>query len=357
MASKTVKPEQAETTAAQELRERVKTPLVPGPGDYDAERDLILPKAPAETEEVVPMGVIPNSPQAKAEHKEFLVYTSFKNLGTLAAIAWIITQPTGAVEWSAFAFFYVTTMLGHNMAHHRYFGHGAFKTSTPMRYALAILAQFCGIGSALTWVANHRRHHALTDRPGDLHSPFFDGRGKPLQGRKGFAHAQLGWAFDDCSTDMAIYGKGLENDKVLVWAHKTRWVWFWMSGIVLPAAWGYGFGGTWQHALGTVLIAGCMRMVVTLHIISMLNSVCHLKGYRRYDSPGKDRNNVIVALLDMGEGWHNNHHAHPRSANNAAVWWEIDMTYWVIRGLEFLGLVWDVKRMPKGDGAGAPRLF
>lgn len=342
-----------ETQEQLDLREKVKVPLVPGQQpSSEAEEGLIVARAPGSDADIVPFGVIVDGARSAAERKEYLIYTTFKNGGTLGAIIWIATMGTTWVQWSAFALFYVLNLLGHNMAHHRYFGHGAFKTSKPMRYFLAILAQCGGYGSALYWVANHRRHHSTTDEPGDLHSPYYDGQGRKLENaKKGFAHAHIKWAFDNTETDMDIYGKGLLADPALVFAHKTRWLWFWTSGIVVPAIWGFAFGGTWQAAVGTVLIAGAMRMMLALHAVGMINSVCHLWGSKRFEGNGKATNNWFVALVSLGEGWHNNHHAHPRAASNSARWWEIDMTFWVIRALEAVGLVWDVKRMPReADG-------
>ena len=332
-------------------------PLVPGSGVFDAERELILPEAAGQgAAQDAPRGVIVDAPLAKQQHRDYIVQASFKNGGMLAAFVWMATMGSGWVEWSAFALFYVLNVLGESLAHHRYFGHGAFKTSTPMRYALAILAQSGAYGSALYWVADHRRHHSLSDKPGDVHSPHYDGQRRALSRKEGFKHAHLGWAFDNCSTDLEIYGKGLMDDPVLVFAHRTRWVWFWTSGVIVPALWGLAFGGTWQHMVGTVLIAGSFRMVLGLHAISALNSVCHLWGTERFKGPWTAKNNWIVALVSLGEGWHNNHHAHPRAATTSTRWWEIDMTYWVILGLEKLGLVWDVKRMPKGDGSTARKV-
>jgi stearoyl-CoA desaturase (delta-9 desaturase) len=302
----------------------------------------------------LPLGVVVGAPLSRQQHREYLIYTSFKNGCAITSIWWVLTHHTGWVEWSAFTLFYCLNMLGASLAMHRYFTHDAFKTSTPMRYLIAVLAQCAGMGSTLHWVADHRRHHSITDRPGDVHSPFFDGQGrKAVSVGKGLVHAHLGWAFDDCSTDLKIYGKGLLEDPVLRFAHRTRWLWFWVSGVVVPALWGWAFGGSWRHVLGTVLIAGGLRMLLALHGFAALNSVCHYWGYERFRGPWSAKNNAFVALISLGEGWHNNHHAHPRSASNSVRWWEIDVTYGVIVALEALGLVWDVHRMPKRDGATA----
>jgi stearoyl-CoA desaturase (delta-9 desaturase) len=305
-------------------------------------------------DQALPLGVIVGAPLTRRQRREYAVYTLFKNGCAVTALWWILTHRTGWVEWSAFVLFYCLNLLGESLALHRYFAHEAFKTSTPMRYLLAALAQCGGYGSALHWVVDHRRHHSLTDRPGDVHSPFFDGQGRPARSvMKGFAHAHLGWAFDDCSTDLRIYGTGVIEDPVLRFAHRTRWMWFGISGLIVPALWGLCFGGTWQHVVGTVLIAGGLRMMLGLHAIAALNSVCHFWGYERFRGPWNAKNNPLVAFVSLGEGWHNNHHAYPRLANNSVRWWELDPTYAVILVLEMLGLVSDVQRMPRRDGTTA----
>ena len=123
------------------------------------------------------LGIQFNTAESRNKIREHLFYLVAKNGGALTAIYWIATQPTGWVEWTAFAAFYVMNILSMSIGYHRFFTHRAFETSMPMRYAIAILAQLGIFGSLRRWVAEHRRHHALSDRSGDIHSPYFDGHG------------------------------------------------------------------------------------------------------------------------------------------------------------------------------------
>ena len=289
------------------------------------------------------LGIQFNTAESRNKIREHLFYLVAKNGGALTAIYWIATQPTGWVEWTAFAAFYVMNILSMSIGYHRFFTHRAFETSMPMRYAIAILAQLGIFGSLRRWVAEHRRHHALSDRSGDIHSPYFDGHGEPSKGILGWKHAHLGWAFTNSMTDPAVYGKGLGEDPAILFVDKHRFIIFLSSVIFLPAIWGYAFGGI-EAVIGTVLIAGFLRAVIALHAIACVNSFGHIYGSQRYKS-GTDqaRNNWLIALFTLGEGWHNNHHAHPRAANAGLAWYEIDMTSWIIRLLERMGLVWNVR--------------
>jgi stearoyl-CoA desaturase (delta-9 desaturase) len=294
------------------------------------------------------VGVRFGTPDALSRRHEHLFYAAVKQGGALAAIAYIVFFPTGWVEWTGFALFYVLNILSMSLAYHRYFTHRAFETSKPMRYALAILAQ-CGVyGSLKRWVADHRRHHALSDQPGDIHSPYYDGHGRPLEGVKGWKHAHLGWAYDDAMTDLEIYGKGVVGDPVIEWAHRTRYLWFAVSLLVVPALWGYAFGGI-EAVIGTVMVAGFLRMALALHAIAAVNSFGHRFGYQRFASQDEARNNWFIALISLGEGWHNNHHAHPRSAFTKVGRFEVDMSGWVVIALEKLGLIWNVQRHELAD--------
>lgn len=295
-------------------------------------------------------------PDAADRRREHLIYAAIKQGGALAALVWIALRPTGWVEWSGFALFYVLNVLGMSIGYHRYFTHKAFETSLPMRYALGILAQ-CGVyGSLKRWCADHRRHHTLSDQPGDIHSPWVDGRGQPLKGSAGIKYAHLGWAYDDAMTNMDLYGKGIVGDPVIEFCHRTRYVWFAASVVVVPALWGLALGGP-DKVLGTVLVAGFLRVALALHAIAAVNSFGHVYGYQNYTGMDEARNNPWLGYITLGEGWHNNHHANPRAATTRVRWWELDMSAWVIRTMEVLGLVWNVQRMngkPTGPVARTP---
>jgi stearoyl-CoA desaturase (delta-9 desaturase) len=312
-----------------------------GDGRADRESD------PAAVAPPVPLfGVRYGGPEAKAKRAEVIFYAMTKQVGGFIALWWIVTQPTGWVEWSGFLVFYVLSLLGADLCFHRYFAHRGFKTSGFMRWVLGIWMELGAYGSLRTQIADHRRHHACTDRPGDPHSPYFDGHGQPLEGFKGLKHAHLGWIMDDTTTDLDVYGKGLREDPVISFCHDTRVLWYVLSALVLPALWACAFGGP-QQIFGTILIAGFLRMVLALHGFALINSLGHYKGGTRFDSGDQSRNNWIVAIIALGEGWHNNHHAHPRSAFHGHSWREPDPTAWVIMLFERLGLIWDVQRPPK----------
>lgn len=291
-------------------------------------------------------GVHIGGARARAKNAEVGFYTITKQGGSFISLWWIATQPTGWVEWSGFFVFYVMGMLGAGLSFHRYFSHNAFKTSKPMRWALGILMQLASFGSLRSHVADHRRHHVLSDKPGDPHSPYFDGHGAPLSRWKGLRHAHFGWAFDDAMSDLDVYGKGLREDPVISFCHDTRVLWYIISAIVLPGLWACAFGGP-EHIAGTILIAGLLRMTAMLHGYSLINSLGHHKGKRPFETGDQSRNSWIVAIVALGEGWHNNHHMHPRLAFHGLSWRQPDPIAWVILLLEKLGLVWDVQRPKK----------
>lgn len=290
------------------------------------------------------LGVLYNTPADKLKNQEHLFYLFAKNVPALVAIYWIATQPTGWIEWSAFAALYVMNILSMSIGYHRYFTHKAFETSRPMHYAIAILAQLGIFGSLRRWVAEHRRHHAHSDRAGDIHSPYFDDFGRETGGRKGWKYAHLGWVFSRSMTDEKVYGKGVGEDGAILFVDKYRIPIFFFSVLALPAMIAVAAGGSTQTIIGTILIAGFLRSIIALHAIACVNSFGHMYGGQRYkDGRDESRNNWLIALITLGEGWHNNHHAHPRAASTRIAWYEIDMTGWVIWTLEKLGLVWNVR--------------
>jgi stearoyl-CoA desaturase (Delta-9 desaturase) len=290
-------------------------------------------------------GVIFGGQQSNDKVREYVTLTTTKWAGTIPALWWVLTHPTGWVEWSCFFVTYLLGMFGMSIAYHRYFTHRAFETSKPMQYVLAILAQTCAQGSLLRWASDHRRHHARTDQPGDTHSPYFDGYGKPMPKWKGLGNAHFTWCLNKTVTDLDVYGKGLVDDPVVMWAHRTKWFWFAVSILAVPALWGWVFGGTLEAVIGTILIGGFLRITFVLHATLAVNSFGHTYGYQTYSNGhSRAQNNWILAILTLGDGWHNNHHEHPRSAFTGEKWWELDISGGVIRIMEMLRLVWAVQR-------------
>lgn len=298
-------------------------------------------------------GVLVGGKAARAKQVEYSILALLQVGGGLAGAWWAITQPTGWVEWSAFAMGYLIINFGLSVGFHRYFTHKSFETSTAMRYFIGICGQMSCQSSVKKWAADHRRHHAFSDEAGDLHSPVIDGHGRPMSGIKGLLISHFGWLWDNTHTDMEIYGKGLVGDPAVEFCHRTRWFWVAFSLVILPGLWGYAFGGP-QAILGTVLVGGFLRTFIFLNGVMGTNSIAHSFGYRRYKDVGNATNSWVINLLVLGDGWHNNHHAHPRAASTQIAWWEWDFNGWTIFAMERLGLVWNVKRPAKARPAILP---
>ncbi len=236
---------------------------------------------------------------------------------------------------------YVATALGITVGYHRLFTHRSFETNRVVQFVLGVLGSMAVEGPLLDWVALHRRHHEYSDTPDDPHSPHHEGRGwLGLLG--GFWHAHVGWIFRPEPAQMARYVKDLRRSALLreLSALFPLWV---AVGLLIPAVLGGILTGTWAGALLGLVWGGLVRIFFVHHVTWSVNSVCHLWGRRPYDSGDESRNNFLFGVLALGEGWHNNHHAFPTSARHGLRWWQVDVSYWVIRGLALLGLAWKVK--------------
>jgi stearoyl-CoA desaturase (delta-9 desaturase) len=242
------------------------------------------------------------------------------------------------ITWQAvvltFVLHWVTGGIGVCLGFHRLLTHGSFRTYAPVKYLLAFIGGLAGEGGALDWVAAHRKHHALSDKEGDPHSPL-DGRwwshmlwlGRSHYGRKSSEFTSR-WAPD------------LVNDRGMHWLNVLAIPVHFAFGFLLFGI-GYAWGGAyfgWSLVVWGVFV----RFVFVLHSTWFVNSASHIWGYRNYPTTDNSRNNWWVALLTYGEGWHNNHHAYPRMAKHGHKWWEIDITFLTIRGLQALGLAWNV---------------
>jgi len=238
---------------------------------------------------------------------------------------------------------YVGCAFGTTIGFHRYFTHRGFETRTPVKAALAILGCMTMQGPLTQWVTDHRKHHALSDRPGDPHSPHV-GHGDGAWGAlKGFVHAHVGWLFSNLGMEQGReYGRDLYEDRLVRTIDRLYVLWVVLT-LGIPFAVGYWVGGTWEAGLEGLVWGGLLRIFLYQHATFSVNSICHMFGRRDFRSRDEARNNWLVALLVFGEGWHNNHHAFPASARHGLGRRQLDVSWWVIRGLEKLGLVWDVK--------------
>lgn len=236
----------------------------------------------------------------------------------------------------------LTGSLGVCMGYHRLLTHGSFKTYRPIRWLLAFLGGLSGEGSALTWVANHRKHHAFSDQHGDPHSP-----------RDGKWWSHMTWFMPNRGMKwqkelLQRYAPDIMKDKMMIALHKLFLPTHLIVGAGLYAV-GYfgaaiGLGG-WENGLSMVAWGTGVRMIYVFHVTWFVNSATHIWGYRNYETTDDSKNLWWVGLLAFGEGWHNNHHAFQRVASQGHKWWEIDPTYWFILVLEKTGLAWDVVRL------------
>ncbi|MEA2332060.1 MAG: hypothetical protein QOH58_2198 [Thermoleophilaceae bacterium] len=252
------------------------------------------------------------------------------------------------LRWSDVAVFlimYVATGLGVTVGFHRHLTHRSFKTSRPLRGLLAILGSVAIEGPVISWVADHRKHHTYSDQEGDPHSPHV-GHGGGFRGAlKGLAHAHVGWLFIHTHRGARDrYARDLIDDPVISFVDRTFLVWA-LGGFALAFGLGYAIGGTLDAALTGLLWGAGVRMLVVHHVTYSINSLCHFFGRRRFPTEDESRNLMWLALPTFGESWHNNHHAFPTSAEHGMRRWEIDISAIVIRGLERVGLVWDVVRI------------
>ena len=243
------------------------------------------------------------------------------------------------------AIVYALTGLGVTVGFHRLLTHRSFKTGPLVRAVLAILGSAAIEGPVISWVADHRKHHAFSDRPGDPHSPHVDHGVGWAGALRGLLHAHVGWLFrHDQRGARARYTPDLLRDPVIRFVDRTFFVWA-LAGLALSFGLGVAIGGTVAAGLTGLLWGGGVRLFVLHHVTYSINSICHVFGRRRFGTRDESRNVFWLALPSLGESWHNNHHAFPTSARHGLGRWELDVSALVIRGLEACGLAWDVVRV------------
>ena len=252
------------------------------------------------------------------------------------------------LTWSEvllFTVMYVLTGLGITVGFHRHLTHRSFRTRKPVRALLAVLGSAAVEGPVISWVADHRKHHAFSDQLGDPHSPHVD-HGVGWRGAlRGLAHAHVGWLFlHNQRGKKTRYAPDLLDDPLIRYVDRTflRWA---ILGLLIPFVLGYVVGGSLHTALTGFLWGGLVRIFVLHHVTYSINSLCHFFGRRTFETGDHSRNLQWLALPSLGESWHNNHHAFPTSAAHGMRHWQIDPSAAVIWTLERLGLAWDVVRV------------
>jgi len=244
-----------------------------------------------------------------------------------------------------FAIVYVLTGLGVTVGFHRLLTHRSFKAGPLVRGTLAVLGSAAIEGPAISWVADHRKHHAFSDRPGDPHSPHVDHGIGWLGALRGLLHAHVGWLFrHDQRGARSRYAPDLLRDPVIRFVDRSFAVWA-VGGLAAAFGLGVAIGGSVEAGLTALLWGGAVRLFVLHHVTYSINSICHAFGRRRFRTKDESRNVFWLALPSFGESWHNNHHAFPTSACHGLGRWQLDPSALVIGGLERCGLAWDVVRV------------
>ena len=266
----------------------------------------------------------------------------------VGVVAWQSLK--GGLHWYGlvvFAILYTLTGLGVTVGFHRYFTHRSFATTRPIRALLGILGSAAIEGPMISWVADHRKHHAFSDDEGDPHSPHVGYGEKRFKAVRGLIHAHVGWLF--LHTDRGAkekYAPDLLKDPIVRFVDRTFLLWV-VAGLAAPFGLGVLFGGTLKAGLTGLLWGGAIRMFVTHHVTYSINSLCHFFGRQRFDTHDESRNLAWLAPFSFGEAWHNNHHAFPTSAAHGLRRMErlLDPSASVIWALEKAGLAWNVVRV------------
>jgi stearoyl-CoA desaturase (delta-9 desaturase) len=256
------------------------------------------------------------------------------------AVATLMLARTGAhpptgLDMTLAVALYLVTGHGITVGFHRLFTHRAFRAKRPLRIALAISGSMAYQGPIVGWVADHRRHHAFTDRPGDPHTPHGH-RGQILGTWRGGLHAHPGWLFRHDPTDIGRYARDIAADRDLRRINALFPLWCVLS-LGLPFAAGWVLGGTLTAGTSALLWAGIVRIAVLHQITWSINSICHLFGRRPYDTNDRSTNVAVLSIASMGESFHNNHHAFPRSARHGLTRGQLDSSGALIQMFERLG--------------------
>jgi stearoyl-CoA desaturase (Delta-9 desaturase) len=269
----------------------------------------------------------PRREKSQAEKIVILAVVIIPLLATLYAILLLWHRYVNALDLSLLVTFYILSGLGVTVGFHRLLTHRSFETYPVIKAFLLILGSLALEGKPGDWASGHLEHHAHADSDEDPHSPMVS-----------LFYAHLGWLFIHVPRP-EVYGTWLRKDRVVSWVDRT-WLFWALLGLVIPLAVGGWSGLLW---------GGLVRIFLTHHITWSVNSICHTFGSRPYPTRDNSRNHWLVGLLSFGEGWHNNHHAFPRSAFHGLRWWEIDVSAYLIRALGVLGLAWNIQR-PSAEG-------
>jgi stearoyl-CoA desaturase (Delta-9 desaturase) len=284
---------------------------------------------------------------SRLEKRVNLVAVALPFAAFIAAIVLLWNSAVSATDLGILAVMYVITGLGVTVGFHRLLTHRSFVVPKPLEYTFAILGSMAVQGPVMSWVADHRKHHAHADEEGDPHSPHV-GHGDGFAGvMRGLWHAHTGWLFSTQGRASARqYAKDLYEDRGMRRINRS-FPYLVALSLLLPALAGWAITGTWIGALTGYLWGGLVRIFLVHHITWSVNSVCHFLGTRRFETDDHSTNVAWLSLPSFGESWHHNHHAFPRSANHGLRRWEtlLDPSALLIGGLEKVGLARNVVRI------------
>jgi stearoyl-CoA desaturase (delta-9 desaturase) len=286
-------------------------------------------------------------------HSEMTKAEKLANLGavilpfaaTVAAMALFWNRLVSPADLAIAAAMYLATAVGITVGFHRLLTHRSFQTTKPVEYLFAALGSMAVQGPVIAWVADHRKHHAHTDEEGDPHSPHV-GHGAGVGGvLAGLWHAHTGWLFSSQGrADWKRYARDLYEDRGMR-AVNRHFVTLTVIGLLLPTLAGYLVSGSLAGAATGLLWGGLVRIFFVHHVTWSVNSICHFLGSRRFETDDRSTNVFWLALPSLGESWHHNHHAFPRSAVHGLGRWEVDPSGLIIAAMEKVGLARNVVRI------------
>jgi stearoyl-CoA desaturase (Delta-9 desaturase) len=263
----------------------------------------------------------------------------------LAAIPLLWNSVVGWTDVAIFVVIYPLTALGITIGFHRMLTHRAFETYRPLKYLFAVLGSMAVQGDVISWVSDHRKHHAFPDKEGDPHSPHVGHGEGALAGLRGLYHAHVGWLFQTHSSARARkFAPDLLEDRGMRLISKN-FIPLVLFSLALPFGLGWLLTGTLAGALTGLLWGGLVRIFMVHHVTWSINSICHYFGRRRFETDDESTNVAWLSLFSFGESWHHNHHAFPRSATHGLRWYELDVSGMIIRAMQRLGLAWNVVRI------------
>ena len=299
------------------------------------------------------LGLLNRGTALRVHPRIFTGIVGYHLLALLACIPWLFSWPGLGL---ALAGTYVFGTLGINIGFHRLLTHRGFECPKWLERSLTFLGACCWQGTPMNWVAIHRMHHQHSDAPPDPHSP-----------RAGFFWSHMGWfliydpkiwnamTYDRYARDLVSerFFKKFERARYWRAVQAVQWAAFFAAGSIWGGIVTEDWLGALQGGLSWLVWGVFVRLVLVWHITWSINSVTHIWGYRNYDTRDDSRNNLLVGLVSNGEGFHNNHHADPRSAAHGMRWFELDVSFITIRMLEMVGLAWNVVR-PRRKGTRVP---